>query len=327
LEEKIRRQKAFRLNYGYLVKKELNLLTYAEKEKIKFLHEQSPEEWTPEVISQSFPISAEGAFKVIKSTFKARSLKEIQDHDQRVSEVIEKVKSGEIPSTRELEERMKMRQQTPFVPGAVGPKSTKLLMKAQAPVVLGEFARLVAPPELLQSSSNQETARVPAIPTIVNDTTAPDEGDSFMLTSKSEAARQLRRLNINPKETMTLKEFKSNLKDVNQPNSTELMTASDVRGIEPHQSVEIKYIKQYASQDENPNTYSAPAEDSDMKYEDADYLNYHSISKYKSTVNQELKKQEVSMFKKNSSDNESDIEMPPRREIQVFINCTLDIDE
>lgn len=40
-----------------------NLLTWSEKEQIRFLHTRDPETWTPQKISESFPVT-ESAAKV-----------------------------------------------------------------------------------------------------------------------------------------------------------------------------------------------------------------------------------------------------------------------
>lgn len=45
---------------------ESNLLYWAAKQQIKYLHRRDPAEWTPEKIAEEFPISVEGA-KVSKS--------------------------------------------------------------------------------------------------------------------------------------------------------------------------------------------------------------------------------------------------------------------
>ena len=46
---------------------EINLLTYDAKEQIRYLNGEYPEEWTPERISKSFPISVEGVRKVTET--------------------------------------------------------------------------------------------------------------------------------------------------------------------------------------------------------------------------------------------------------------------
>lgn len=40
-----------------------NLLTWSEKEHIRYLHEENPEEWTAEKIAESFPVTV-GVAKV-----------------------------------------------------------------------------------------------------------------------------------------------------------------------------------------------------------------------------------------------------------------------
>ncbi|XP_023308470.2 uncharacterized protein LOC111690250 [Lucilia cuprina] len=72
-----------------------NLLTYAEKEQIKFLHSSDKEEWTVEKLSESFPASAETICKILKSNWSPLSSKRILSHDTSVFRNWERFKKGE----------------------------------------------------------------------------------------------------------------------------------------------------------------------------------------------------------------------------------------
>ena len=51
---------------------EVNLLTWKAKEQIRFLHNEFPEEWTPEQLAESFPISLEGVHQLLNSSYTPR---------------------------------------------------------------------------------------------------------------------------------------------------------------------------------------------------------------------------------------------------------------
>ncbi|GFU08936.1 uncharacterized protein NPIL_203451 [Nephila pilipes] len=74
---------------------ETNLLTYAAKQQIRYLHKLNPDEWTPETISQCFPITVQGVKKLLRSNFELRSPEKIKEHDAEVKKRWEILKSGQ----------------------------------------------------------------------------------------------------------------------------------------------------------------------------------------------------------------------------------------
>ncbi|PRD34078.1 UNVERIFIED_CONTAM: hypothetical protein NCL1_15697 [Trichonephila clavipes] len=74
---------------------ESNLLTYAAKQQIRYLNQLNPEEWTPETISQCFPITVQGVKKLLKSNFELRTPEKIKEHDTEVEKRWEILKSGQ----------------------------------------------------------------------------------------------------------------------------------------------------------------------------------------------------------------------------------------
>ena len=51
---------------------EVNLLTWKAKEQIRYLHSEFPDEWTPEVLAESFPVSLEGVHRLLGSGYVPR---------------------------------------------------------------------------------------------------------------------------------------------------------------------------------------------------------------------------------------------------------------
>ncbi|TMW50146.1 hypothetical protein DOY81_004771 [Sarcophaga bullata] len=72
-----------------------NLLTYAEKEQIKYLHSGDKDEWTIEKLAESFPASVETIRKILKSHWTPLSAKRILAHDATVFRNWERFKKGE----------------------------------------------------------------------------------------------------------------------------------------------------------------------------------------------------------------------------------------
>ncbi|XP_022695382.1 uncharacterized protein LOC111264065 isoform X1 [Varroa jacobsoni] len=79
---------------------ESNLLHWAAKQQIIYLHRKNPEEWTPTKIAEEFPISAIGAKRLLKSKFLIEKNK-IAEHDAEVDlrwKLLKKIKySGHCP--------------------------------------------------------------------------------------------------------------------------------------------------------------------------------------------------------------------------------------
>ncbi|KAK7116396.1 neugrin-like [Littorina saxatilis] len=64
---------------------EVNLLTWKAKEQICYLHREFPDEWTPEQLAESFPVSLHGVHHILNSSFTPRTKEDVQKHDRRVA--------------------------------------------------------------------------------------------------------------------------------------------------------------------------------------------------------------------------------------------------
>lgn len=59
-------------------------MTWDAKEQIRFLHQEQPDEWTVDRLTESFPVSRDGVVKILRSAFRPRSLNDIARHDRSV---------------------------------------------------------------------------------------------------------------------------------------------------------------------------------------------------------------------------------------------------
>ncbi|XP_058824372.1 uncharacterized protein LOC131685034 [Topomyia yanbarensis] len=80
----------------YFKTKQLNFLTWSEKEQIRYLHNFDPEEWTVDKLVESFPADRYTIVKIIKAKWIPRDENRIQRHDETVRENWEMLKSGRI---------------------------------------------------------------------------------------------------------------------------------------------------------------------------------------------------------------------------------------
>lgn len=75
---------------------EPNMLTWAEKEQIRFLHNEDPNQWTEEKLAESFPATPSVIKKLLKAVWKPNSAERIQKHDQHVASNWSAFTRGEI---------------------------------------------------------------------------------------------------------------------------------------------------------------------------------------------------------------------------------------
>lgn len=80
----------------YFKSKQLNFLTWSEKEQIRYLHNFDPEEWTIDKLMESFPADRYTIAKIVKAKWIPRDESRIQRHDEGVRDNWEMLKSGRI---------------------------------------------------------------------------------------------------------------------------------------------------------------------------------------------------------------------------------------
>lgn len=85
----------------YFRSSHLNLLTYAEKEQIRHLHDSDREEWTEEKLVASFPATEETIRKIIKAKWLLRDAKQVEQHDVKVQENWTALKENNVPEMGE----------------------------------------------------------------------------------------------------------------------------------------------------------------------------------------------------------------------------------
>ncbi|XP_058451839.1 uncharacterized protein LOC131430698 [Malaya genurostris] len=80
----------------YFKTKQLNFLTWSEKEQIRYLHNFDSEEWSVDKLVGSFPADRYTIVKILKAKWTPRDTNRIERHDEAVRENWEMFKSGRI---------------------------------------------------------------------------------------------------------------------------------------------------------------------------------------------------------------------------------------
>lgn len=90
----------------YFKEVEPNFLTYIEKDQIKKLHREDPNEWTPERLSESFPALPHTIRKILKAEWEPKSVERILAYDNKVVRNWKEFKTGQLPVNPILEEHL-----------------------------------------------------------------------------------------------------------------------------------------------------------------------------------------------------------------------------
>lgn len=148
----------------YFKKKELNFLTWAEKEQIRYLFEQDPEEWGFEKLSESFPADVETISKVVKAKWYPKDNSRIVKHDLSVKTNWDLYKANKIDDLDlQLREHLKKFAHRNFAEN-VQPKIEPKLIMPEPPG--NEFSSIItsckkyAPPELEAGVAAEEIKQI-----------------------------------------------------------------------------------------------------------------------------------------------------------------------
>lgn len=91
----------------YFKEKGHNFLTWSEKEQLRILYQQDPQEWTPEKLSEAFPADPWTISKIIKNKWQPRDEIRIERHDEAVKNNWKKFQCGELAVEPVLKDHLK----------------------------------------------------------------------------------------------------------------------------------------------------------------------------------------------------------------------------
>lgn len=198
----------------YFKTKNLNFLTWSEKEQIRLLHEKDPQEWDPKNLSASFPADPETIVKIIKAKWQPKDDKRIKKHDLSVKKAWEQFRSNQLPDLDpQVQEHLKKFSHRDFDDTCAPKIDRKRVYEYQKPKT-SEFSSIIT-----SCRKYQEKEPLPQIESSdklkMPDISRDPERDSFLMEGGGHFTKQ----------SMTFKEFQktSNIKpDENEENTIEL---------------------------------------------------------------------------------------------------------
>ncbi|KAJ8714604.1 hypothetical protein PYW07_002829 [Mythimna separata] len=129
-----------------------NLLTWSEKEQIRHLASSQPDEWTPEKIAESFPITEPVVKKLLKFPWKPATEQRIARHDASVMRNWKELKEGSLDIPPELRNHFLKFSNRTIPP--LSQKSIKIDITPEQD--LGEFEQIVRKCAAKESTNNTE---------------------------------------------------------------------------------------------------------------------------------------------------------------------------
>lgn len=128
----------------YFKSKELNFLTWSEKEQMRYLNQQDPEEWTPEKLSESFPATKEIIIKVLKSSWTFKDPRRIEKHDESVKRSWKLLQADEVPNMNpQLREHLMKFQHRDFATACLPKVDEKKIVVLSKPPISDEFSSII----------------------------------------------------------------------------------------------------------------------------------------------------------------------------------------
>ncbi|XP_028158179.1 uncharacterized protein LOC114351240 [Ostrinia furnacalis] len=125
-----------------------NLLTWSEKEQIRHLANTEPDEWTPERLAESFPVTASTVKKILKYPWKPATEERIARHDASVMRNWRELKEGSLSISEEIRQHFLKFSDRTIPP--LNAKSIKIDVTQDEK--MGEFEQII------RRCANKETA-------------------------------------------------------------------------------------------------------------------------------------------------------------------------
>ncbi|XP_050100445.1 uncharacterized protein LOC126581057 [Anopheles aquasalis] len=146
----------------YFKTKQLNFLTWTEKEQIRYLHLHDSEEWSIDKLTESFPADRYTIAKIVKTKWQPKDDARIERHDATVKENWEMFRSGRIkhldPGFAQHLDKFVQRNVNDGNP----PRAQQTRVQELRPLAEGEFSAIVASCKKYKSEA-KNVDRVPLL--------------------------------------------------------------------------------------------------------------------------------------------------------------------
>ncbi|ENN71676.1 hypothetical protein HUJ04_006154 [Dendroctonus ponderosae] len=152
LEARKEREKLLIVKQKYFKQHLPNFLTWQDTEQIRYLHNNNPEEWTIERLTEGFPATAEVIQKVAKGKWAKKTENRIRNHDKTVLQNWNDFKQGKLKDLpEELKEHLKKFSNRTL---NFETHAKELIAKSQVRVLpgKGEFSEIISSYQRMQES-------------------------------------------------------------------------------------------------------------------------------------------------------------------------------
>ncbi|KAM3965540.1 uncharacterized protein ACR2FA_000387 [Aphomia sociella] len=224
-----------------------NLLTWSEKEQIRYLATTHSEEWTPERIAESFPVTVPVVKKLLKYPWKPATELRIARHDASVMRNWRELKEGSLNIPNDLRQHF-----LKFSERAIPPLNKKSIKIDITQKKIGEFESIVQRCAAKEKNKSSQTNNTDPME---DDTTRTKDNNEF------KQKKDFKRITLD-ELTTKIKERLEGGRDVNEPDQIILNTISsnvpEVNTEELHREIELsnenneqKNISEYKEKDKN----------------------------------------------------------------------------
>ncbi|KAG8234572.1 hypothetical protein J437_LFUL015363 [Ladona fulva] len=204
-----------------------NLLTWSEKEQIKYLHQLDPKEWDVESLSKSFPSTPDIIKKILKSKWKPKDGSALERHDKAVERNWILLKEGKFNLEDELRCHFLNFSSRKSINHLSESHDSKRIIVYNRPKK-SEFVDLLSKSARKNDENSMEKSIEVDIPELLSRRISPEQkSDSFVLPSEKVGDRKL----------MSFKEFKE--KYVEPEMEGMKKSASLNKSTENYQSAEV----------------------------------------------------------------------------------------
>ncbi|XP_053697850.1 uncharacterized protein LOC128744697 [Sabethes cyaneus] len=158
----------------YFKTKQLNFLTWSEKEQIRYLRNFDSEEWTIDKLVESFPADKYTIVKILKAKWIPRDASRVQRHDEAVRENWELFKSGRIKNIDDrFAEHLGKFVNRNFQEVTKPKTAAKRLYEIRPLPEDGEFSKIITSCKKY-SKASEEASEIPQIGNQVMEPTIPE---------------------------------------------------------------------------------------------------------------------------------------------------------
>lgn len=166
----------------YFKTKSPNFLTYNEKEQIKTLHNEEPDKWTIEKLSESFPADPYAISLIVRSKWMPKDTNRIFKHDESVRRNWQEYKEGKLDVDPMLAEHLKKFAFRDFNKLAERPPNKRLGAELPKPKS-NEFSSIISSCSKY-AQPNEELKQIESSELRIPKSKPQDDDNSFMLLGK-----------------------------------------------------------------------------------------------------------------------------------------------